>query len=53
MTTLNALESHDLYTVGWIAALLIKLAAATAMLNKEHKKPLNFTQPLFNKNSYI
>jgi len=52
MTTLNALESRDLYTVGWIAALPIELAAATAMLDEEHKKPLDFAQPPSDKNSY-
>jgi nucleoside phosphorylase len=53
MTTLNALESRNLYTVGWIAALPIELVAATAMLDEEYKKPLDFAQPPSDKNSYI
>lgn len=52
MTSLKSLESLDQYTVGWIAALPIERAAATAMLDKQHKKPLDFTQPLNDKNSY-
>lgn len=52
MATLTALETRDLYTVGWIAALPIERAAATAMLDEEHKKPLNFTQPSSDNNSY-
>jgi nucleoside phosphorylase len=52
MTTLNALESRDLYTVGWIAALPIERAAATEMLDEEHGKPLDFVQPATDTNSY-
>jgi nucleoside phosphorylase len=52
MTTLNALESRDLYTVGWIAALPLELAAATAMLDEQHAKPLAFTQSSSDKNAY-
>jgi hypothetical protein len=32
------LESHDLYTVGWISALPLERAAAAAMLDEEHEK---------------
>ena len=52
MTTHKALESRDLYTVGWIAALPIELAAATAMLDEQHEKPLDFAHPSSDKNSY-
>jgi nucleoside phosphorylase len=52
MTTRRALESRDLYTVGWIAALPLELAAATAMLDEKHEKPLDFTHPPSDKNSY-
>ncbi|RYO92150.1 hypothetical protein DL762_001808 [Monosporascus cannonballus] len=36
---------RDQYTVGWIAALAIEQAAATAILDEEHEKPCDFTQP--------
>ena len=52
MTTHKTLESRDLYTVGWIAALPLELAAATAMLDEQHEKPLDFMYPSSNKNSY-
>lgn len=39
--------------VGWIAALPIERADEIAMLNKQHKKPLDFTRPLNDRNSYI
>ena len=52
MTTLRALDSPDKYTVGWIAALPIERAAATAMLDEQHRKPLNFIKPPNDKNSY-
>jgi hypothetical protein len=42
MATSKALESRDQYTVRWIAALSLELAAATAMLDEEHKKPLDY-----------
>jgi len=44
MTTLKALDSRDQYTVGWIAALPIERAAATAMLDERHDKPRGFIQ---------
>ncbi|KAF2142278.1 uncharacterized protein K452DRAFT_250214 [Aplosporella prunicola CBS 121167] len=52
MATFKSLDNLDQYTVGWIAALPIERAAATAMLDELHKKPLNFTQPSNDKNSY-
>ena len=52
MATANALESRDQYTVGWIAALPLELAAAIAMLDDQHKKPLDFVQPSTDKNVY-
>jgi nucleoside phosphorylase len=52
MTSLTSLESRDLYTVRWISALSIERAAATAMLDERHEKPLNFAQPHSDKNSY-
>jgi nucleoside phosphorylase len=52
MTSLKALESRDLYTVGWIAALPLERAAAAAMLDEEHEKPLDFVQPHNDTNSY-
>lgn len=52
MASPKALESRDLYTVGWIAALPIERAAAAEMLDEEHGKPLDFTQPVADTNSY-
>jgi nucleoside phosphorylase len=52
MTSLKALESRDLYTVGWITALPLERAAATAMLDEKHGKPLDFVQPHNDTNSY-
>jgi len=43
MATLQALGSPELYTVGWIAALLIERAAATMMLDERHDKPRGFS----------
>ncbi|KAG9647368.1 Pfs, NACHT and ankyrin domain protein, partial [Aureobasidium melanogenum] len=42
MANLQALESGDLYTVGWISALPLELAAATAMLDDEHDTLTDF-----------
>jgi hypothetical protein len=42
MPTWKALESLDEYTVGWISALSLELAAATTMFNEEHGQPVNF-----------
>jgi hypothetical protein len=42
MPPLKALESRDLYTVRWIAALLLERAAAIALLDERHKKLLDF-----------
>ncbi len=48
----KALESKDAYTVGWIAALDIEHAAAIAMLDEEHSKPLDFSKPPSDPNAY-
>ncbi|KAH6952507.1 hypothetical protein BKA56DRAFT_681973 [Ilyonectria sp. MPI-CAGE-AT-0026] len=48
----TGLESRDSYTVGWIAALSIEQAAALAMLDEEHERPLDFEQPSTDTNSY-
>ncbi|KAL6229077.1 nucleoside phosphorylase domain-containing protein [Aspergillus navahoensis] len=52
MPPLKALASRDLYTVGWIAALPLERAAATALLDEKHGKPLDFVQPHTDPNSY-
>src|SRR6266536_1870588 len=52
MATPMVLESRDLYTVGWVAALPLECAAAIAMLDVEHGKPLDFVQPPTDPNSY-
>lgn len=41
------------YTVGWIAALPHEQAAAIAALEKEHKRPKNWTKPDTDKNTYF
>jgi nucleoside phosphorylase len=51
MATRN-LENKDSYTVGWIAALEIEHAAAVAMLDEEHGKPLDFVKPSNDPNTY-
>lgn len=52
MATVKALDSPDLYTVGWIAALPIERAAATAMLDERHDKPHGFVQHQTDANAY-
>lgn len=52
MISQRALDSRADYTVGWIAALPIERAAAIATLDEKHKKPLDFVQPVNDKNSY-
>lgn len=52
MVDLRALESTELYTVGWIAALYKELSAALAMMDEEHNRPADFVQPSSDKNSY-
>jgi hypothetical protein len=49
---MKALESLDEYTVGWVSALPLELAAATAMLDEEHGKPLDFEKPSTDRNTY-
>ncbi|KAF9873860.1 pfs domain-containing protein [Colletotrichum karsti] len=49
---LKALDSPDLYTIGWIAALPIERAAAAAMLDEEHAQPEGFSRNSNDKNSY-
>lgn len=44
--------SRDDYTVGWVTALPLELAAATAMLDEDHKRPSNFRQPSTDHNTY-
>ncbi|KAI0965301.1 Pfs, NACHT and ankyrin domain protein [Xylaria arbuscula] len=52
MATRTALGSPDLYTVGWITALHIERAAATAMLDERHDEPHGFSQHASDMNSY-
>ena len=52
MASPTSLESRDLYTVGWISALPLERAAATATLDERHEKPLDFAQLHSDKNSY-
>ncbi|KAM4060550.1 hypothetical protein HRG_001892 [Hirsutella rhossiliensis] len=46
------LRSPDLYSIGWIATLPIKRAAATALLNQRHEPPAGFEQHQSDTNSY-
>ncbi|KAI7762674.1 hypothetical protein LZL87_014162 [Fusarium oxysporum] len=46
------LKSPDLYTIGWIAALPIERAAATALLHDRHDAPQGFDQHRSDANSY-
>ncbi|KAI7768452.1 hypothetical protein LZL87_014310 [Fusarium oxysporum] len=46
------LKSPDLYTIGWIAALPIERAAATALLHDRHDVPEGFDQHRSDTNSY-
>jgi nucleoside phosphorylase len=52
MPTLESLESLDEYTVGWISALSLELAAATAIFDEEHGQPVDFEKPPTDKNTY-
>ncbi|OAQ64205.2 WD-repeat protein [Pochonia chlamydosporia 170] len=46
------LKSPELYTIGWIAALPIERAAATAVLDERHEPPEDFEQNQSDTNSY-
>ncbi|KAG7412793.1 Vegetative incompatibility protein HET-E-1 [Fusarium oxysporum f. sp. rapae] len=48
----HRLKSPDLYTIGWIAALPIERAAATALLDERHDVPEGFHQHRSDANSY-
>ena len=50
--TQTTLDSPDHYTIGWIAALPIERAAATALLDERHDKPQGFLQHPSDTNSY-
>jgi nucleoside phosphorylase len=49
---MTVLDSPDLYTIGWIAALPIERAAATALLDDRHDIPHGFEQHPADSNSY-
>lgn len=52
MDELKSLDSKDVYTVGWIAALDKELAAAIGMFDEEHGPPEDFEKPATDPNSY-
>jgi nucleoside phosphorylase len=52
MASPKVLESRDLYTIGWIAALPLERAAATAMLDERHREPQGFIRPHNDPNAY-
>lgn len=47
-----ALDSPDSYSIGWIAALPIERAAATALLDRRHDDPVGFDQHASDTNAY-
>lgn len=49
---MEQLDSPEFYTIGWIAALPIERAAATALLNDRHDAPKSFHQHPSDTNSY-
>ncbi|KAL7922389.1 hypothetical protein ACQKWADRAFT_292337 [Trichoderma austrokoningii] len=49
---MKQLDSPELYTIGWIAALHIERAAATALLDECHETPEGFDQHVSDENSY-
>ncbi|POR34530.1 Vegetative incompatibility protein HET-E-1 [Tolypocladium paradoxum] len=49
---MTILGSPDLYTIGWITALPIECAAATALLDDRHNTPEGFEQHQSDTNSY-
>lgn len=48
----TVLDSPDLYTIGWLAALPIERAAAVALLDEVHGTPNGFQQPGTDPNAY-
>lgn len=52
MDAFTQLESSEQYTIAWIAALAHELAAATAMLDEEHRRPSKFEQQKQDTNAY-
>ena len=52
MPTLKTLESKEEYSIGWITALAIERAAATALLDERHNQPQDFLQSDNDSNSY-
>ncbi|KNG91324.1 putative multiple ankyrin repeats single kh domain protein [Aspergillus nomiae NRRL 13137] len=52
MATKHTSHTADSYTIGWIAALPIERAAATAVLDERHDKPRDFVQNPNDMNSY-
>lgn len=49
---MEKLDSPDLYSIGWITALALERAAATALLDERHEAPAGFKQHLADTNSY-
>ncbi|KAK6343369.1 hypothetical protein TWF730_010960 [Orbilia blumenaviensis] len=52
MSARAILDSPGLYTIGWIAALPIERASATALLDERHDEPHGFSQHPSDTNSY-
>ncbi|KAK9443771.1 G-protein beta wd-40 repeats containing [Metarhizium brunneum] len=49
---MKILDDPNLYTIGWIAALPIERASATALLDERHGSPQGFEQHQCDTNSY-
>lgn len=52
MANVQALRRGDEYTVGWISALPLEMAAATAMLDDEYAIPTDFIRSSLDQNNY-
>ena len=52
MTSQNIQKNCDQYTVGWISALPLERAAATAILDEQHQTPVDFKPPHGDSNVY-
>jgi hypothetical protein len=52
MAAWTQLNSPEEYTIGWIAAITHERAAATAILDEEHDRPIGFEQHKHDTNAY-
>ncbi|TLD09766.1 hypothetical protein PspLS_11579 [Pyricularia sp. CBS 133598] len=52
MASSKQLQSPEMYTIGWIAALDKELTAAQSVLDEEHRRPANFRKQPKDTNNY-